>query len=408
MNLSTNELNHEQQNMMKFPVDQDPETLSEYRDNFSEQYHEIEHLAIGLETCPEDLIAVQQLHDIFNQLWINSTNLNLVPIVENVAEIVHIFEFMLKEKAYPNLFSEYLLIMIDRLLIIIEDVLHTNGIDMLKVQTIHVSLQKIILSKSVDEINHNIPEALTLITQSAITDAPPLADDFDVVMFDDDDGLFEQDSPTEKVQPILNPDAILAAREYMQSMENDPLLYLGGLCDMHTTHGMRHTQFLHEIALAMNIMEGEPIASEDLWTGICLHDIGLSHLSEVLGAQRKLTPEEKQEIQQHPVIGGQLCEKMSLNENARRVVLEHHERIDGRGYPYGLKKDEITTGGKILAIVDSFHAMIVSRPHKQHTKNILRAITEINSCSGTHYDPRWVGIFNQCIKKFWLEKYIKE
>jgi len=67
--------------------------------------------------------------------------------------------------------------------------------------------------------------------------------------------------------------------------------------------------------------------------------------------------------------------------------------------------NDISVGAKILAIVDSFHAMIAIRPHKRHTKNILRAVSEINACSGTHYDPYWVNVFNNCIKDYWLPKH---
>ena len=401
---------------MKFPVEQEAEILTEYRDSVSEQYQEIEHLAIGLENSPEDLAAVQQLYDIFNQLWLSATKLNLVPIVENVSEIVKIFEFMLQQEAYPRLFSEYLLLLIDRLLIIADDVLHTSSIDMVKVQSIHVSLQKIILCKSIDEINEVIPLALTLITQNEIANEPALADDFDVVMFDDnvdlfDDSveLFEEEGSASELQSIeTTKDAILAARAFMGEMDGDPLLYLGGISDINTNHGKNHTNFLLEIALAMNMMDGKPISNEDLWVGICLHDIGLSHLHDVLSASRKLTENEKAQIQHHPVIGAQLCERMNFSGEACRVVLEHHERIDGRGYPIGLKGDEISVGGKILAIVDSFHAMIVSRPHKRHTKNILRAVADINASSGTNYDPHWVKVFKDCIRKYWLEKYIRD
>jgi HD-GYP domain-containing protein (c-di-GMP phosphodiesterase class II) len=401
---------------MKFPVDQEREILLEYRDSFSDHYQEIEHLAIGLENCPEDLSAVEQLTDIFKQLWLSSTKLNLVPLVENISEVSHIFDFILAQGRYPKSFSEYLLMLIDRLLMMADDVLHTNGIDMLKTQNIHVSLQTIILCKSTVEINDKVPLAIAQITQSATSGNHSLADDFDVVLFDDEPVLFddvvlfdtgdtEPESTISKETTPRNEDAVLAARDFMHQHENEPLIYLSQLADRHTSHGVKHTQFLHEIALAMNIMEGELVPNEDLWAAICLHDIGLAHLGDVLTESRKLTAEETEQVKQHPILGAQLCEKTVYSDNCRRIILEHHERIDGRGYPHGLKYMDISDGGRILAIVDSFHAMIVTRPHKRHTKNILRAVSEINACSGTHYDPRWIAVFNECIKKYWLNKY---
>lgn len=382
---------------MKFPVEQDAETLIEYRDHFSDQYQHIEHLTIGLENCPEDLSAVHQLHEIFQQLRLSSTQLNLTPLVENLAEIVLLLEFIMDQDRYPKSFSEYLLILIDRLMMMADDVLHTSSINMLATQNIHVSLQTMILCQSIDEMVTNIPLAISQVTKSATDDNHSLSDDFDIVLFDDDEPEISNTTPDN--------DPITSAHAYMTARENEPLIFLSQLADLHTNHGYKHTHFLHEIALAMNFMENEPVSSEELWAGICLHDIGLGHLAEILSASRRLSPEEIEQVRKHPVVGAHVCEKTIYGTECRRIVLEHHERIDGRGYPYGITGESISEGAKILAIVDSFHAMISNRPYKRHIKNILRAVSEINACSNTLYDPRWVEVFNQCIKQYWLPKY---
>ena len=98
---------------MQFTVDQEPDSLAEYRSDFEELHEEIESLAIQLEQQPGDLEAVKQLRDILAQLRINSSTLSLVPIIENLELIVEVFDFMLEHQKYPPEFSEFLLILLD-------------------------------------------------------------------------------------------------------------------------------------------------------------------------------------------------------------------------------------------------------------------------------------------------------
>lgn len=410
---------------MRFPVEQDLETLVEYRDSFEERHQEIENLVLGLEKEPGNMDDAHTLRDIFYDLWSSSTKLSLSPISENAELIVQSFDFIIEQNCYPPQFSEYLLLLIDKLLLIIRDVEQTNSIDMLKVQNIHVSLQDIILSKTCDELTNNIPSAITHITREAPGSETPLSDDFDVVLFEDDESaaisLFD-DEPEEPEEPETQEqeeqieaadihipsstlDPVLQAQEFITAHQSDPIAFLGEISDIHTTHGTNHTEFLLEITLAMNIMEGSPLALEDLWAGICLHDIGLADLTAILNAERKLTEEELALVKQHPIKGSVMADKFVHSEDCTMIILHHHERLDGRGYPYGLKRTQISEGGKMLAIVDSFHAQVSHRPHKRYTRGVLRAVSEINACTNSHYDPRWVTTFNKCIKDYWLPKH---
>ena len=398
---------------MHFTVDQEPGILAEYRDDFEEKHVEIENIAIHLEQYPGDIDTVTNLRNILDGLSISSSKLSLIPIIENIELIVQTFNFMLEQRRYPAAFSDYLLLLLDRLLVIVRDVQHTGTIDMFKTQNIHISLQDIVLSKTMDQLQENIPVAVEHLTRESPHGKTEHNETFDVELFgDDDDGivLFDEEpetpqTPSAEVFITPEQDPVLEAHEFMDSKTSDPLIYLADISDTHTEHGVHHTRFLQEIALAMNTMAGSPLAVEDLWAGISLHDIGLAHISNILNKEGKLNEQELAQIQQHPVKGADLATRCGLNEDARLVILHHHEGVDGRGYPAGLKDGAISEGGKILAIVDAYHAMISNRPHKRHTKNVLRAVSEINACSGTQFDPHWVRVFNECIKKYWLPKH---
>ena len=414
---------------MQFSVDQDPEILAEYRGDFEERLEEIENLAIYLERRPSNFNYVTRLRDLIDELSFSSSKLSLAPIIENVELIVQAFDLFLEQQRYPSSFSEYLLILLDRLLVIVRDVEHLGSIDMYQSQNIHVSLQGIALSKSVDQLEINIPQATTHLTRDPSNNQATLAPSAEVDLFDDielfdavevmeastaapiDEADNSNNHGKESLLPNLEffvakgQDPILLAREFMASKAADPLNYIGHISDIHTVHGTNHTAFLQEITLAMNILAGEPMSADDLWAGICLHDIGLADLSNILALERRLTDEEFTLIKQHPTKGASLAERCHLSEEAQLLILHHHESYDGRGYPFGLKGDGISEGGRVLAIADSYHAMVSKRPHKRHTKNVLRAVTEINACSATHYDPLWVDVFNHCIKKYWLPRH---
>ena len=83
-------------------------------------------------------------------------------------------------------------------------------------------------------------------------------------------------------------------------------------------------------------------------------------------------------------------------DQASYIVLEHHEREDGLGYPAGLTGAHICPGAKILAIVDAFEARTHERAYSTNLKRpFVRAVLEINRCAGTHFDPNWVNVFNE-------------
>jgi putative nucleotidyltransferase with HDIG domain len=97
-----------------------------------------------------------------------------------------------------------------------------------------------------------------------------------------------------------------------------------------------------------------------------LHDIGKIGVREsVLLKPGRLTDEEFNEIKQHPSIGYNIIKAMDIDDEIKDAVLHHHERYDGRGYPDGLKGEEISLLSRILCVADSFDAMSSNRPYRK-------------------------------------------
>ena len=118
-----------------------------------------------------------------------------------------------------------------------------------------------------------------------------------------------------------------------------------------------------------------------------LHDIGKMGISDnVLGKPGKLTDDEFSIIKQHPVIGAKILMQSNYTHELVQIVLHHHERYDGRGYPEGLKGEEIPIGARIIAIADSIDAMTSKRVYRD-AMSLDYCRKEIEKNLGVMYDP---------------------
>ena len=127
-----------------------------------------------------------------------------------------------------------------------------------------------------------------------------------------------------------------------------------------------------------------------------LHDIGKIGIPDaILKKDGPLTSEEYTEIKRHPEIGAEIVAPVvgaMGNGEMIKVILHHHERFDGRGYPAGLKGENIPLGARIIAVADSLSAMLQNRPYRD-AMTFAQAVEEIVACSGTQFDPRIVKAF---------------
>lgn len=400
-----------------FPVSVDSDVLAEFIDGIELAHQNIERLSIFLEKSPEDILSIEKLREIFKELSFSSSKVDFVPISESLHEILKCLDMLLRFNKYPAHMSEFILLLIDRLLMVSRDIKRNYEIDIRKTQHILVALQHILLVENAMNIDDGIEKAIKAITQDIYDNIDGHESDHSEVTLFDEVELFEETAKEEiPVNPLsidiylpkesLNP--ILEARDYIKEiLDGRPVILLAKISDIATDHGDSHTQFLLELSLAINAMAGTPIDAEGLAVGVCGHDIALSAIPNILCKKERLTEIEINEIREHPLLGAELIKELNCPPTAIDVVLEHHERLDGKGYPYGIKNESISDAGKLVGIVDSFHGMTHNRPHKKYTKNILRAVAEINACVDTQYDRSWVKQFNNCIRKYWLPLQVR-
>ena len=159
-------------------------------------------------------------------------------------------------------------------------------------------------------------------------------------------------------------------------------------------HSLRVSGLTVAVAQKMGIPEEEVKAIE---MGAMLHDVGKIGVPDaVLRKPGPLTSEEWETMRMHPGVGYEILSRIPFLAEASTLVLCHHERFDGRGYPSGLAGKDIPIGARIFAVVDTYDAMTSDRPYRKalgHDK----AIEEIIKHSGDQFDPEIVDAFLQVI-----------
>jgi ribonuclease P protein subunit RPR2 len=127
--------------------------------------------------------------------------------------------------------------------------------------------------------------------------------------------------------------------------------------------------------------------------GFLLHDIGkLAVPDAILFKPGPLTPEERKEIERHPVLGSQILEGIEFLGDAKLVVRSHHERWDGTGYPDGLAGEDIPLAARVFSVADTYDAITTDRPYRK-ASDYATAREIIVAESGTHFDPSVVEAF---------------
>ncbi len=116
-----------------------------------------------------------------------------------------------------------------------------------------------------------------------------------------------------------------------------------------------------------------------------------------------LTDKEWEILKIHPQNAADIIENVDFLKDAVPIILQHHERFDGTGYPHQLKGDQIVYLARMLTVIDSFDAMTLIRPY-QKRKTYSKAIEELKRCSGTQFDPKTVEIYISVIESL-VTKY---
>lgn len=165
-----------------------------------------------------------------------------------------------------------------------------------------------------------------------------------------------------------------------------------------------HTGRIRDLSMAIALALRVPRRVRDaVHFGALLHDVGKIGISDaILQKPGPLSEAEWQIMRRHPEIGVRMLQGIDFLAPALDVVMYHHERWDGRGYPSGLRGDEIPLAARIVAVCDAFDAMTTDRPYRKGF-SIDQALDELTGVAGTQLDPRCTLLLVEFVRSIGVE-----
>jgi putative two-component system response regulator len=161
--------------------------------------------------------------------------------------------------------------------------------------------------------------------------------------------------------------------------------------DLHTR---RHTHRVARMARHLGECLGLPEAELDaLYQGAMIHDIGKIGVDDaILRKPGPLDPDELAKMRAHPVVGAEILRSLRSGSDVLPIIRHHHERFDGRGYPDGLRGDEIPLLARIVAICDAYDSLVNDRPYRRSTSS-AEALEILLDDGGRQWDPQLLNLF---------------
>jgi len=189
---------------------------------------------------------------------------------------------------------------------------------------------------------------------------------------------------------------LLARRSFelytkMRKVYLDTIRALAAAIDAKDPYTKGHSERVAEtsVALAQELnLSGRDI--ENIEYTALLHDIGKIGIDDmILGKSSKLSNEEFKKIKEHPIVGAKIIEPIDFLKNSYWAIYHHHEKYNGKGYPDGIKSEDIPILARIIAVADAYDAMGSDRPYRKKL-NKDKILKELNDQSGKQFDPEVV------------------
>lgn len=347
----------------------DKEVLNDYLDTIIDNARTVETQIDSLRNKPDSLEAVATLFRVFHNLKGDA----LICRFDAGEQIAHLIESIILrvrsgEIKITEFLGEAILLAYDRLELAARALIDDKPPSQLKIDETIQGLTELTTAKleKIDPLARGMIETISGFRLSEQTT------DHDVI-------------PLATVESVAGDriDDLLFFRSLAWQLEQRSPLFNG--------RTSRNLQFAH----AINEAAGKPIDPLQLEVAIYMHDVGMMFLPESVWLKAgALSTTEKSLLQRHPNYGAGLLARIPGWEEAARIVAQHHETPDGRGYPAGLKSKQICPGAKLMAIVDAYESVMLKQSHRGQGRSMLRAAAEINA-SERQFAEEWIEPFNR-------------
>ena len=372
----------------------DPELLEDFFNDFREAHQDSENILIDLEHDPGN---GELLNALFRSVHTIKGNLvyvglkDLTPLIQSVEDLLDAIRN--GHLLYDSLLSDLILISMDRTKQMVESKVHHGEI-------IYTDDFMDHLCQTISTVAESSPETRAETLANALVLLDPSID----LRSEQPQTHSVEASPKENRTPLLIPHDEEQLLSHFSVNLDDDLSFFRSLVtplENRSLYWHGRTTRLLRIALAMNAKAGNPIEAEQIAAAVYLHDIGMAFLPlDVLHKTSPLNSDELEALYGHPAAAYQLLSSAKRWNQAANAVLQHHEHVDGNGYPNKLAGNSICEGAKILAIADAFEARTHERAYATQLKRpLIRAVLEINRCSGSQFDTGWVEVFNETVRE---------
>ena len=355
----------------------DPDSLTDYIEAFGDSHQQVERAINMLLRVPDDSA---QIHALFRSLHTLKSNAAMCQLDFMVA-FLHPLEDLVgsvrtAHVGFTAQIAELILLCVDRARLAVEAAEAGLPLVPLALEPISNALRDISRLDSA-QLHARLPNVVGLFSgepmkpEAGVVSMPPLS-----------------------IQPIAG-----GAVEHPQKSDLELFKRLALMTERRSVYWEERTNRILSLALETNHVAGNRVDPVQLEAAVYTHDVGMAFLSEAIWSKTgKFTDLELREMRTHPVIGSEILRRMQGWQAAAEMVLQHHERPDGHGYPFALKAGQICAGAALLAVIDAFEAMTHERGDRYHKKSIVRTISEINACEG-QFGRDWIEPFNKVIRR---------
>lgn len=402
-----------------FSIDEDRDVLIDFSEEFVIRIEDIDAAMVQLIDHPSDDAHFNELLGLLNTVSGKASSCNLAPIVEPLKTLEMLVDRLWVRKI-P--FTEVLRMFTEKLLgllqYIAQEAAEQGEVSFSLFVDVQSALQPVVNFQG--DFESAVAKGLQLLEGQSDND-PEMSDAID--LFDDDDSddvLFTPSEPVDDVLftpsesvddvpvddapvsdvPVSDVPAVIAdkrALSHMDIIQRDLTLFraLGRLLNDRRAR-LSRTEVVLPIALGMNALGMQAVDFFQLEAAVHVHDIAMLRLSDE-AFQRAQVDDCSGRDEEHPLLAFEMLQQMTLWEEAAEIVYQHQERLDGSGYPQGLKAADICEGAKILGICDTYFVFAHEKPGKKTKQSVINALSEINSRE-QHFDHEWVVRFNKIVR----------